>query len=81
MNLREPYKGYVLSADPARCRGAFTARVVIELHERGAVHYQEVSADPFVRYGTRKEAERASLEFGKALIDSRPSTPSTPTHP
>src|SRR6266852_2358323 len=32
MALREPYKGYVLQADPVRRAGRWTARVLIELH-------------------------------------------------
>jgi hypothetical protein len=74
MALREAYKGYVLQADPARRGRRWAARIVIELHERAAVHYQPVSADPAVTYGTREEAERASIQFGRELLDSRPST-------
>jgi hypothetical protein len=70
-----PYKGYVLRADPARRRDAFVARVVIELHAGQAVHYQEVCGDPFVRYATRDRAARASLDFGRELLDSRPPAP------
>lgn len=73
MALREPYKGYVLQADPVRRAGRWTARVLIELHHGRSVHYQPVSADPFTTYPTRKEAEWASIQFGKALLDSRPS--------
>ena len=32
MSLREPYKGYVLQANPVRRAGRWTARVLIELH-------------------------------------------------
>ncbi len=74
MAPRQPYKGYVLRADPVRGKGArWAARVVIELHHGCSVHYQPVSADPLVTYPTKAEAERASLQFGKALLDSRPS--------
>ena len=79
MGVRQPYKGYVLEADPARRCGGIIARVVIELHTHGAVHFQEVFDDPFVRYGTWGEAEQASLQFGKTLIDSRPCA--TDEHP
>ena len=72
MALREPYKGYVLHADPVRRGGRWTARVLIELHHGRSVHYQPVSADPFTTYPTRKEAEQGSIQFGKALLDSRP---------
>jgi hypothetical protein len=72
MTLREPYKGYVLQADPARRARRWTARVIIELRKDHSVSYQSVSADPFVTYATREEAERASLQFGKALLDSWP---------
>jgi len=73
MVLREPYKGYVLQAYPVRRAGRWTARVLIELHQGRSVHYQPVPADPFTTYLTRKEAEQASIQFGKALLDSRPS--------
>ena len=72
MALREPYKGYVLHADPVRRGGRWTARVLIELHHGRSVHYQPVSADPCTTYPTRKEAEQGSIQFGKALLDSRP---------
>jgi hypothetical protein len=74
MALRERYKGYVLQADPPGRAGRWTARVVIELDEGHSVHSQPVSADPFTTYPTREEAERASIQFGKSLLDSRPST-------
>ena len=73
MALREPYKGYVLQASPVRRAGRWTARVLIELHQGRSVHYPPVPADPFTTYLTRKEAEQASIQFGKALLDSRPS--------
>jgi hypothetical protein len=73
MAIREPYKGYVLQADPVRRGGRWAARIVIELHQGAAVHYQPVSADPSVTYATRQEAERASIQFGKELVDSRSS--------
>ena len=73
MTLREPYTGYVLQADPVRRAGRGTARVLIQLHHGRSVQYQPVPADPFTTYPTRKEAERASIQFGKALLDSRPS--------
>jgi hypothetical protein len=69
------YRGYVLRADPARRRDAFVARVVIELHAGQAVHYQQVCGDPFVRYTTRDQAARASLDLGRQLLDSRPPAP------
>ncbi len=73
MAPRQSYRGYVLRADPVRAKGGrWVARVVIELHHGWSVHYQPVSADPFTTYSTKAEAERASLEFGKALLDSRP---------
>ena len=72
MRLRESYKGYVLEAAPVRRFGGITARVVIELNAHGGRHFQEVSGDPQVQYGTWGEAEEASLQFGKTLIDSRP---------
>jgi hypothetical protein len=50
------------------------ARVIIELHQGASVHYQPVSADPAVTYVTREEAERASIQFGKVLLDSRMSS-------
>ncbi|HEV8438502.1 MAG TPA: hypothetical protein VGT40_10440 [Methylomirabilota bacterium] len=73
MALREPYKGYVLQADPVRCADRWRARVTIELHEGASVHRQLVSDDPFKTYPTRHEAEQVSLSFGRALLDSRPS--------
>jgi hypothetical protein len=71
---RESYQGYVLQADPYRRDGRWVPQVIIELHEEdGSVHSQVVSADPFVTYPTREEAERVSLQFGKTILDSRPS--------
>jgi len=72
MIRREPYRGYVLEADPVCRAGSWRARVVIELHRHNGVHFQEVEADPDQRYGAREEAERASLAFGRAILDSRP---------
>lgn len=69
----EPYKGYVLQADSFQRDGRWVPRVVIELHHDDSVHYQPVSADPFVTYRTKAEADRVALQFGKALLDSRPS--------
>jgi hypothetical protein len=74
MALREAYKGYVLQADPVRRSGRWLARIIIELHQGATVHYQPVSADPAVTYVTREEAERASIQFGKVLLDSRMSS-------
>jgi hypothetical protein len=74
MAFREAYKGYVLQADPVRRGGRWVAGIIIELHQGTAVHYQPVSADPAVTYVTREEAERASIQFGKVLLDSRMST-------
>ena len=75
MGLREPYKEYILQADPVRGPGGgWVARVVIELHRGWSVHYQPVSADPYTTYPTKEEAQRVSLRFGKALLDSWPST-------
>ena len=71
MSNREAYKGYIIQSDPKPCGSRWSARVVIELHQSGSVHYQEVADDPFRTYGTREEADRASLAFGKVLLDSR----------
>ena len=74
MALREPYRGYVLQADPVRHPGGrWAARVLIELHHGCSVHYQSVSAEPEKTYPTKEEAEHASIAFGKLLLDSRPS--------
>jgi hypothetical protein len=59
-------------ADPVRRGGRWAARAVFEMREHGAVHFQQVADDPFVLYETRDLAERRSLEFGKALLDTRP---------
>jgi hypothetical protein len=74
MALREAYKGCILRADPVRRGGRWVARIVIELHQGTSVHYQPVSADPAVTYVTREEADRASIQFGKVLLDSRMSS-------
>jgi hypothetical protein len=74
VSRRLPYRGYVLHADPFRRRAGWVSRVVIELHERGGVNFQEVAGDPFVTFRTREEAEEASLGFGRTLLDSRPTT-------
>jgi hypothetical protein len=72
VSRRLPYRGYVLRADPFRQRSGWVSRVVIEIHERGAVNFQEVAGDPFATSRTREEAEEASLGLGRALLDSRP---------
>jgi len=71
MSNRQPYKGYIIQSDPSPCGPRWRARVVIELHQFGSVHYQQVADDPSRTYVTREEADRASMAFGKALLDSR----------
>ena len=71
MSKREAYKGYIIQSDPIPFGARGTVRVVIELHQFGSVHYQEVADDPFRAYETREEADRASMAFGKALLDTR----------
>ena len=71
MSTREAYKGYIIQSDPILFGARWIVRVVIELHQFGSVHYQEVADDPFRTYETRAEADRASMAFGKALLDSR----------
>ena len=68
---REAYKGYIIQSEPIPSGRRWSAGVVIELHRFGSVHYQEVADDPFRTYGTREEADRVSIAFGKALLDSR----------
>jgi hypothetical protein len=46
MAQREPYKGYVLTADPIRRAGQWSARVVLERHGGHGVNYQPVADDP-----------------------------------
>jgi hypothetical protein len=67
----EAYKGYIIQSDPIPFGARWTVRVVIELHQFDSVHYQEVADDPFRTYETREEANRASMAFGKVLLDSR----------
>ena len=71
MALREPYHEYVLEADPKRRGDKWQARIVIEAHEHGARHFQAVDGDPAVTYGSYDEAARASMAFGKSIIDVR----------
>lgn len=72
MARRVPYKGYVLVAVPYRSpAGGWIAKVVIERHQSGSVHFQPVSDAPEQTYATREEAEEASIRFGQALLDSR----------
>jgi len=72
MARRVPYKGYVLVAAPYRsAAGGWIAKVIIERHHGGSVHFQPVSDAPEKTYPTRKEAEEASLRFGQSLLDSR----------
>lgn len=67
-----PHKGYVLVAAPYRtASGRWGAKVIIERHHTGAVHFQPVSDAPEKIYATREEADEASLRFGQALLDSR----------
>jgi hypothetical protein len=72
MRLREPYRGYIVEADPMRRRGRWAARVVFEMREHGGSHFQEVPDDPFVLYDTKELAGRRSIQFGKAILDTRP---------
>jgi len=72
MRLREAYRGYIVEAAPVRRGGRWAARVVFEMSEHGALHFQEVPDDPFVLYETEELAGRKSLEFGKAILDTRP---------
>jgi len=68
---REPYKGYILEAAPRKRGDRWTAAVIIERHDDDAAHFQEVGDDPSKTYLSRPDAERASLQFGKAMLDSR----------
>ena len=61
-----------MRADPVRRGRRWAARVVFEIHEHGAVSYQEVPGDPFQTYETRELADRASMTMGKAILDTRP---------
>ena len=70
MSSKQPYAGYILSPEPVERDGVFTPRVVIEWHEHGSDHFQEVADDPAVRFAALEDAERASINFGMALIDS-----------
>ena len=72
MRLREPYRGYIVEADPVRRGRRWAARVVFEMREHGAAHFQEVPDDPFVLYETKELAGQKSLQFGKAILDTRP---------
>jgi hypothetical protein len=72
MRKKQSYRGYVIDPDPVRRRDGWSARAVFEIHERHSVNFQEVFGDPFVTYPTRKEAEEASLQMGKAVLDTRP---------
>jgi hypothetical protein len=72
MARRVAYKGYVLVAAPCRSSsGGWVAKVIIERHHGGSVHFQPVSDAPEKTYPTREEAEEASIRFGQALLDSR----------
>ena len=73
MALREPYKGYVLQAYPVRRAGRWTARVLIELHQAARSTISRFSRSVYDLSDQEKEAEQASIQFGKALLDSRPS--------
>ena len=72
-HMAEPveYKGYVLRAEPYRRGGQWVAKVIIERHDHGSVHFQPVADSPDKLYPTREEAEEASIQFGKAILDSR----------
>lgn len=72
MGPRESYRGYIVEADPIRRGKRWAARVVFEMREHGAAHFQQVSDDPFVLYETKELAAEKSLQFGKAILDTRP---------
>jgi hypothetical protein len=71
MARRVPYSGYLLCAAPYKRNGKWVANVVIERHDHGSVHFQPVADSPDKLYPTREEAEEASIQFGKAILDSR----------
>ena len=57
---------------PAKVTGGrWVAKVIIEQHHGGSVHFQPVSDAPEKTYPTREEAEEASIRFGQGLLDSR----------
>ena len=69
MALREPYKGYVLRSRPGQTgRALDSARPHRAPPRPLGPCTQLVPADPFTTYLTRKEAERASIQFGKAPL-------------
>jgi len=72
MGTKEHYRGFIVAGDPVRRRGRWAARAVFEIHEHGAIHFQEVCGDPFDTHETREQADRASLVMGKAILDTRP---------
>ena len=72
MGTKERYRGYVVEGAPVRRRGGWATRAVLEIHEHGAVHFQEVCGDPFQTHETREQADRASVAMGKAILDTRP---------
>lgn len=72
MARQMPYQGYVLVAAPERTAGGrWVAKVIIERHHGGSVHFQPVRDAPEKTYPTREEAEEVSIRFGQALLDSR----------
>ena len=71
MARRVPHNGYLLCAAPYQRRGKWVAKVIIERHDHGSVHFQPVADSPDKLYPTREEAEEASIQFGKAVLDSR----------
>ena len=72
MGTKESYRGFVVEADPVRRGARWAPRAVFEIHEHGAVSFQEVRGNPFETYDTREQADRASLAMGKAILDTRP---------
>lgn len=63
------YRGHYLRLIPEPDKGKWVARVIVEVHAAGQtekIYYRDHTQS----YESREEAETASVEFGKRMIEN-----------
>ena len=63
------YRGHYIRLIPELDKDKWDARVIVEVHTDGQtekIHYRDHTQS----YGSRAEAEAASIEFGKKMIEN-----------
>jgi len=64
-----PYRGHYIHLIPEPEKDRWVARVIVEVHAKGEterIYYRDHTQS----YATRDEAESASIEFGKRMIEN-----------